>query len=149
MTIYMFAYGMNTNLEQMARRCPAAQVVGPAVLPGYRFRFAGCADVVPDENSYVNGVLWYITEECLYALDQLEGYPHYYNCKEVLVKCGSEDYFAEVYYMNPGYADDAPSQSYYDMVTEGYRSNGVPLDQIERSLGSLRKNDNPLTRILF
>ena len=27
-----FAYGSNINLEQMAVRCPAAQVVGPAVL---------------------------------------------------------------------------------------------------------------------
>ena len=147
--IYYFAYGMNTNLEQMAHRCPAAQVIGPAVLPGHRFRFAGCADVVEDENSYVHGVLWYITENCLAALDALEGYPHYYNCKEALVKCGSEDYFAEVYYMNPGFADDLPSASYYDMVVEGYRSNGVPMDQIERSLGPLRKGDNPLTRTLF
>ena len=30
-----FAYGSNINLEQMAVRCPAAQVVGPAVLEGY------------------------------------------------------------------------------------------------------------------
>ena len=30
-----FAYGSNINLEQMAVRCPAAQVVGPAVLDGY------------------------------------------------------------------------------------------------------------------
>ena len=147
--IYYFAYGMNTNIEQMARRCPAAKLVGPAVLPGYRFRFAGHADIVEDERSHVDGVLWFITEECLYALDLLEGYPVYYNCKEVLVKCGDEDYFAEVYYMNPGVADNVPSQSYYDMVVEGYRRNGVPLDQIERSLGPWRKGDNPLTLTLF
>ena len=147
--IYYFAYGMNTNREQMAQRCPAARVIGPAVLPGYRFRFAGCADVVEDKSSHVDGVLWYITEDCLAALDVLEGYPHYYNCKEVLVKCDSEDYFAEVYYMNPGFADGLPSQGYYDMVTAGYRQHGVCLDQIERSLGMLRKDDNPLTRTLF
>lgn len=30
-----FAYGSNINLEQMADRCPAAEVVGTAVLDGY------------------------------------------------------------------------------------------------------------------
>ena len=34
-----FAYGSNINLEQMAVRCPAAQVVGPAVLDGYELLF--------------------------------------------------------------------------------------------------------------
>ena len=36
-----FAYGSNINLEQMAIRCPAAQVVGPAVLDGYELLFRG------------------------------------------------------------------------------------------------------------
>ena len=36
-----FAYGSNINLEQMAVRCPAAQVVGPAVLDGYELLFRG------------------------------------------------------------------------------------------------------------
>ena len=32
-----FAYGSNINLDQMAYRCPAAQVVGPVVLEGSRY----------------------------------------------------------------------------------------------------------------
>lgn len=147
--IYYFAYGMNTNLNEMARRCPAAQLIGPAVLPGYRFRFAGHADVVPDEDSTVEGVLWYITEDCLLSLDMLEGYPHYYNSKEVLVKCEDEDYFAEVYYMNPGHLDEPPHTSYYEMVMEGYRENGVSTRQITQFLEPWRKGDNPLTLTLF
>ncbi len=147
--IYYFAYGMNTNLDQMAQRCPNATLIGPAVLPGYRFRFAGCADIVEHENSHVDGVLWYITEECLRALDLLEGYPTYYNSREVLVKCGKEDYFAEVYYMNPGIADGPPSCSYYDMVMEGYRQNRVPTHQLTAFLEPWRKGDNPLTLTLF
>lgn len=147
--IYYFAYGMNTNKEQMARRCPAAQCIGPAVLPGYRFRFAGHADIVSDEASSVEGVLWYITEECLEALDRLEGYPVYYDCKEVLVKCNSEDYFAEVYYMNPGNPDALPGEYYYNMVVDGYRQHGVSTHQITRFLEPWRKGDNPLTLTLF
>ena len=38
-----FAYGSNINLDQMAYRCPAAQVVGPVVLEGYELLFCGNA----------------------------------------------------------------------------------------------------------
>ena len=38
-----FAYGSNINLDQMAYRCPAAQVVGPVVLEGYELLFRGNA----------------------------------------------------------------------------------------------------------
>ena len=41
-TLY-FAYGSNINLDQMAYRCPAAQVVGPVVLEGYELLFRGNA----------------------------------------------------------------------------------------------------------
>jgi gamma-glutamylcyclotransferase (GGCT)/AIG2-like uncharacterized protein YtfP len=147
--IYYFAYGMNTNLDQMTQRCPKAQLIGPAVLPGYRFRFAGCADIVEDDASHVDGVLWYITEDCLAALDVLEGYPAFYNSREVLVKCGQEDYFAEVYYMNPGVEDGPPSRGYYEMVLEGYQQNQVPVNQITAFLEPWQKNNNPLTLTLF
>ena len=36
-----FAYGSNINLDQMAHRCPAAEVVGPVVLENYRLLFRG------------------------------------------------------------------------------------------------------------
>ena len=38
-----FAYGSNINLDQMAYRCPAAQVVGPVVLEDYKLLFRGNA----------------------------------------------------------------------------------------------------------
>lgn len=147
--IYYFAYGMNTNLAQMEKRCPDARLIGPATLDNHRFRFAGCADIVPDNHDYVDGVLWYCTEECMRALDLLEGYPHFYNCKEVVVVCNDVEYLAEVYYMNPGMEDNLPSNSYLDMVTEGYRDNGVPLDQIDNSLDLLQENNADLTRYSF
>ena len=36
-----FAYGMNTNKDEMSYRCPSAKPLGLAVLPGYRFEFKG------------------------------------------------------------------------------------------------------------
>ena len=59
-----FAYGSNINLEQMAARCPAAQVVGPAVLDGYELLFrgnrrgTGVATIEPLLGSQVHGLLW-------------------------------------------------------------------------------------------
>lgn len=35
------AYGSNMNIEQMARRCPTAKVVGTAELEDWRLRFKG------------------------------------------------------------------------------------------------------------
>ena len=37
-TLY-FAYGSNIDLEKMARRCPAAQVVGPGIPENYELAF--------------------------------------------------------------------------------------------------------------
>ena len=36
-----FAYGSNLDLEQMAQRCPDAEIVGPVRLENYELRFRG------------------------------------------------------------------------------------------------------------
>ena len=38
---YYIAYGSNLNVAQMRRRCPAARIVGTAVLYGWRLLFKG------------------------------------------------------------------------------------------------------------
>ena len=76
-----FAYGSNINLDQMAQRCPDAQVVGPVTLENYELLFrgnlrgAGVATIAPREGSTVHGLLWNITPECERSLDYYEGYP--------------------------------------------------------------------------
>ena len=133
----MFSYGMNTNQAQMSKRCPAAVPIGYAVLPGHCFRFSGCADVVPNSHSQVDGVLWRITNECLFALDSLEGYPQYYDRKKVLVKCYNQFYESLVYFMTPGNEDWPPSQFYYQIVQEGYKNFNVPAHQLKKALNQL------------
>lgn len=134
-----FAYGMNTNIDSMAERCPAAMILGAAKLPHWRFRFAGCADIIPSEQDVTDGVLWDITEECLYSLDILEGYPGFYN--RDLVKVYWQDQFVDalVYFMNPGIEDDLPSDYYREMVYDGYIENNVPTDQLNESLARLEQ----------
>ena len=58
MTLY-FAYGANMDPVHMAERCPAAQHLGVASLPGHRFGIAagGYGTVRPDSGMAVRGVL--------------------------------------------------------------------------------------------
>ena len=61
-----FAYGSNLDLEQMAQRCPDAEIVGPVRLENYelRFRGSGFATVAPKKGSTVHGLVWKITPNC-------------------------------------------------------------------------------------
>ena len=132
--ILYFAYGMNTNRQGMAQRCPAARPVGPAQLLAHRFRFAGPADVQIDRRHSVHGVLWNITEQCLTSLDLLEGYPDFYDRKWALVSWQGQTLQALVYFMQPGHANRSPSIHYFDTVYQGYRDFGVPTDQLYKSV---------------
>ena len=75
-----FAYGSNMNLNQMAFRCPDAEVVESVRLEGYRLAFRtngggnGVATILPEEGSYVDGVLWRISERDEQHLDHYEGF---------------------------------------------------------------------------
>ena len=129
-----FAYGMNTNQEEMTYRCPDAQSLGHARLIDHAFRFAYHADVVPCAGSYVDGVLWSITDLDLASLDQLEGYPTYYGRDQVRVSQGSRIFLAVCYSMQPGQPDTLPSTRYMDMVLEGYAQHHVPTDQLWNSV---------------
>lgn len=133
--MYYFAYGMNTNLDHMTTRCPGASVIGAAKLVDHKFRFAYHADIMPEDNSTVDGVLWLITKECLISLDLLEGYPRYYNRKIVDIEYKNQHYFSWVYYMNGG-RDELPAKSYWDCVLEGYTQNNVPTEQLYTAINS-------------
>jgi len=129
-----FAYGMNTNQDEMAYRCPGAHSLGHARLIDHAFRFAVHADVVPCEGSYVDGVLWRITDRDLDSLDQLEGYPTYYGRDSLRVSIESRIVQAVCYSMQPGRSDSPPSDSYMNMVLEGYAQHQVPTDQLWNSV---------------
>jgi gamma-glutamylcyclotransferase (GGCT)/AIG2-like uncharacterized protein YtfP len=129
-----FSYGMNTNLGSMAIRCPNARSLGAAVLPHYAFEFKSFATVVPHMDNEVHGVLWEITKECEQSLDRLEGYPVYYGKINVWVEHEGELVPCMTYLMYPEEELDYPSDSYVDMLTEGYKSHGINVDQINYAL---------------
>ena len=125
-----FAYGMNTNKDEMAYRCPSAVPMGKAVLPGYRLEFKSFATIVPDPKEQVEGVLWTITDTDESALDMLEGYPEFYDKKNVSVIHADMNYIAMTYIMGPREQGYAPSDGYYSMVSEGYQTFGLSQRQL-------------------
>jgi gamma-glutamylcyclotransferase (GGCT)/AIG2-like uncharacterized protein YtfP len=133
---YYFAYGMNTNIESMNRRCPDAVSLGSASLNDWRFRFAYHADVVVETGEKTVGVLWLITDRCLESLDRLEGYPDYYQRKIVPVQYHNQIYDSLVYYMTPGNENGPPPDSYWQMLQRGYRDHNVSQRQLWRALNN-------------
>ena len=129
-----FSYGMNTNLAQMARRCPQAVSLGAAVLPGFRFEFKSFATVVADYESDAVGVVWEISDDCEDALDILEGYPVYYTKQIVTVLIDGTPHTAMTYLMYPDEQLSLPSNSYYNMVADGYEDHGISIDQLNLAI---------------
>lgn len=129
-----FSYGMNTNLGSMKMRCPNARSLGAAVLPHYAFEFKSFATVIPNMGNEVEGVLWEITDECEKSLDRLEGYPIYYSKINVWVKHNGELVPCMTYLMYPEEELDYPTDSYVDMLYEGYTSHKISTKQIDQAL---------------
>lgn len=132
-----FAYGMNTNLTEMARRCPTAVCVGPAWIDDYEFVFRTHADIAKLPGSICYGVLWDITKADLQALDMLEGYPYYYTRFRVRVKLGDHFVYALTYQMNDQTYIQQPGSGYLELVREGYQQNGVPTNQIDHAINMI------------
>ena len=134
---YYFAYGSNINLDQMAYRCPDAQVMGPVTLKDYEllFRRGGFATIVPKEGAMVPGLLWSITPECERSLDRYEGYPLFYDKRMVTVR-DSEGRSLSVmaYIMDERFREPMlPSNAYYQGILEGYRQNGLPATALKKA----------------
>ena len=138
----MFSYGMNTNLDEMSRRCPTAVSLGATWIDDYEFVFRTHADIAESPGSICHGVLWDITREDLKKLDLLEGFPYYYNRFRVRVRTGDKFVYAITYQMNDQSYIQEPSRGYLEMVREGYCQNGVPTDQIDRAINMVCLSEN-------
>lgn len=132
-----FAYGSNINLDQMAYRCPDAQVVGPVTLEGWEllFRGSGVATIGPKEGGTVYGLLWQLTPDCERSLDRYEGYPHLYGKEPVTVRdAQGQEFTVMAYIMTERYRTPAvPPTHYYQGIQEGYRQNGLPVAELKKA----------------
>ena len=134
------AYGSNMNIEQMARRCPTAKVVGTAELEDWRLRFKGdnnfsVATVEPSAGYKVPVLVWEIMPKDEASLDVYEGYPRLYRKEKLFVRIGKEIRLAMIYIMNADdYAYGNPSDTYYDTIRTGYINAGFSPDLLEQSV---------------
>lgn len=139
---YYFAYGMNTNIEEMSSRCPQAINLGRCTLKDFELKFRLHADIDRVTGSEMEGVLWDITEDCERALDSLEGYPYYYDKIEVVVTPPSPlnnmtNFIAMAYIMTSKGPEQSPSIHYEDCLIEGYTANGLDVDKLTTKIDSL------------
>jgi len=139
---YYFAYGMNTNIDEMSMRCPKAINLGRCILKGFELKFRLHADIDEVAGREMEGVLWDITEDCERALDRLEGYPFYYDKIEVVVNpttpVGRMTHIvAMAYIMNTKGVEEAPGAGYKQCLIEGYTVNGLNVDKLTTKIESL------------
>lgn len=128
---YYFAYGSNTNLAQMAVRCPSAKALGVATLPEYALMMRGVADIEQVEGARCHGVLWHISKGNQATLDRYEGYPYFYDRKRIDVIHNGEKVSAIVYEMFEKSHTYRPTKAYYDKIKNGYKAFHINQVQLE------------------
>lgn len=127
------AYGSNLNLEQMARRCPTARVVGTTMLEDYQLTFRRVATIEPEKGSCVPVAVWEIDKPSEIALDRYEGYPRLYRKEYLDIEINGERKQALVYIMNIG-EPQYPDSHYYGVILQGYHDVGLDPTHLENAL---------------
>ena len=134
------SYGSNMDLDQMAYRCPGAEVLGKSVLEGWRLAFMGRAGnahatILPEQGASTPVVVWAITPEHEAALDRYEGVSGgYYRRHFLPVKVeGKTHRDALVYLMNPQ-PYNLPTPRYLLGIQEGYRAADIHPDPLYTAL---------------
>ena len=130
-----FAYGMNTNSEQMRIRCPKARYIGNHELDGFEFKFRGVADIDKTPKSSVIGTLWAITKECEKSLDLLEGFPNFYK-KGFFNYKGNTGMYYIMTKKNKTLLRN-PSNHYLNCLENGYTEHDISTKQLEMALGEI------------
>jgi hypothetical protein len=134
MVIY-FAYGSNMDLVQMGNRCTAAQTIGTALLPSYRFLINthGGATVIPDPDSTVQGLLWKITKADERSLDHYEGVRRRVYKKDFVdvVKSDGGKIRALIYIATDS-APGKPRHGYMEKIIAGAEQCGLPKSYIDQ-----------------
>lgn len=131
--VMYFSYGMLCDPDIMDYF--NADLVGVGYLRDYNLELYNHATIVKGSGG-MYGCLWRIDSDTLAHLDRIEGYPNYYNRIVVPIQTAGETHKAWVYIMNPTWANpaDSPDKQYVIKIARGYRSAGVPLDQLMDAL---------------
>ncbi|MEK7130751.1 MAG: gamma-glutamylcyclotransferase family protein [Patescibacteria group bacterium] len=126
-----FAYGSNMDVEQLKERFKKISdanfsVIGIAILPKYDFRFnkkstvdgSGKANIISDQKSEVEGVIFELTDEQFKVLDEIEKGYHRKNITVNLQKQSIKviTYIADIRSLCKGLS---PTEEYLEKITKG------------------------------
>ena len=96
-------------------------------LRGYKFVYDGhstscngaVANIVPSKGDVVWGGLFQIAEDCLRLLDEYEGYPYFYDRKQLNVQGDENEVSKAVAYFRTGRIIAKPSDEYRAVILQG------------------------------
>lgn len=136
---FYIAYGSNLNLEQMAKRCPTAEVAQATYLKNWRLMFRGKGTAVATIEKYQGGkvpvLIWRLQPVDEYNLDIYEGYPHLYRKEMLKVTVDGKRVRVMVYIMNERlHPYGTPSRSYFDTIRQGYKDSGFDAKILRRAV---------------
>lgn len=142
-TVWYFAFGANMHDSAFRERRGMVPIEWrPGRIPGYRLRFnldgrplgkAAPANLFPDPNAEVWGVLYLITHANLLHLDSTEGVPGrryrrlWVNAEDI----DGRPIKAVTYIAEGNETDGNPSLRYITMLREGARAHGLPKHYLE------------------
>jgi gamma-glutamylcyclotransferase (GGCT)/AIG2-like uncharacterized protein YtfP len=136
---FYVAYGANTNPISMFKRCgDDAECLCICILKDYELSFSGMGhcNVTRKEGSQTVCALWGINLEVEQQLDIYEGYPTYYDKKNMIIDIYGPEAYALIYVMLSEFEarPATPMDSYVQMVRHGYVQVGIPENQLDEAL---------------
>jgi cation transport regulator ChaC len=146
-----FAYGSNMLTARIQERCPSAQPLGIAELPGFDLRWhkrskddSGKCDIVNtgEPAASVFGVLYQIASDEKGALDKAEGLGSGYDEAEISVRRGPDQVTAKTYVATRTDPALKPYTWYHAFVVAGAQQHSLPADYIA-SLEAVPATEDP------
>lgn len=137
---WYFAYGSNLSRAQLKKRIGEWMEEHRAILKGFRLTFAkgysghtsGKANIKPDPDGDVKGVIYLVTESQLSKLDRYEGVGRgVYKREQVNVESQGKLLPAITYVMVRELCRLKPSDDYLDLILKGLEEHGYGQEVIE------------------
>lgn len=122
-----FAYGSNMSLSNMTKRDVNFTSREKATLKGYKFIInkiskknpgVGFANIIRDDNSEVEGIVYEVSQEDILKLDKYEGYPKHYRRESFIIN----DENTIIYIANDNWTsvnELKASEDYKEKILEG------------------------------
>jgi gamma-glutamylcyclotransferase len=131
MLLYYFAFGSNMDMQQMNDRQAVFTKTQKGILKDWKLVFnkisrqlkdVGFANIVPENNSFVEGVIYEVNETTIDVLDRYEGSPQEYHKKIMPVETSNnKSVNCIVYIANHSKTNNSlkPKKNYLDHLLKG------------------------------